>query len=102
MQAIEQFLAVAAVFSLLGAALWFARRKGALLMMPVHGSRQKTVARVAQRIPLTAQHCLHVVETDGAVLLIGTHPGGMVFAPQTGAFALELHRACSNGSEETR
>lgn len=102
MPALEQLFAVAAVFSLLGLALWFAKRKGALLALPIPGRRQQPLVRVTHRVALTAQHCLHVVEAGGAVLLVGTHPGGLVIAPPAGAFELELRRACSNTTEAVR
>ena len=99
MQTLEQFLAVAAVFALLGAALWLARRRGALLLLPTGNRRRQPAMRVIHRVPLTAQHCLHIVETGDSLLLVGTHPGGLVFAPQASAFELDLQRAFGSGTE---
>lgn len=92
MPAIEQALAAITVLGLLAATLWIARRKGALLL-PTGQRRGQSACRVTQRVPLTAQHCLHLVEANGSVLLVGTHPGGIVFAPQSYSFARHLQQA---------
>lgn len=94
MPASEQILAVMAVFGLLGGALWAARRRGALQLLTGRNQRGKSAFRVKHRIPLTSQHCLHVIEADGTTLLVGTHPAGMVFAHQSSTFEADLRRAC--------
>lgn len=98
MPASEQFLAVIVVLGLLCGALWIARRRGVLPQFPGGNHRGQPAFRVTHRIPLTAQHCLHVVETGGTTILVGTHPSGIVFAPQSGAFEQDLRRACGRGT----
>jgi hypothetical protein len=100
MPASEQILAVFIVLGLLGGAVLFARHRQWLPLLAGASRPVQAAFRVTHRIPLTAQHCLHVVEAGGAVLLIGTHPAGIVFAPQTSAFEQDLRRAVDsrNGS----
>lgn len=99
MPASEQILAVLAVFGLLGGALWAARRRGALQLLTGRNQRTKSAFHVKQRIPLTSQHCLHVIDADGTTLLVGTHPAGMVLAHHPGAFEADLRRACEREAE---
>jgi flagellar biogenesis protein FliO len=98
MPASEQILAVMAVFGLLGGALWAARRSGALHLLSGRNERGQAAFRVTHRIPLTAHHCLHVVEAGGTTLLVGTHPAGMVFAHPSSTFESDLKRACERDS----
>lgn len=95
MLASEQFLAVFIVLGLLGVALWTARRRGVLRLPAAAGRRGQSCFRVIHRIPLTAHHCLHVVESGQTTLLVGTHPGGIVFAPNPGSFEQDFRRACA-------
>jgi hypothetical protein len=103
MPLIEQILAITFVFGLLAAALWAAGRRGGL---PFHLSRsqaaQPAAARVIQRLPLTPQHCLHVVKAQGAILLVGTHPAGIVFAPHGDSFHESLRQALAGNAEFER
>ncbi|HEY3938954.1 MAG TPA: flagellar biosynthetic protein FliO [Bryobacteraceae bacterium] len=75
---LQQSLAVFLVLALLFAALWLLRRKGLAslplrLARPSAGRRQM---RVIERIPLSAQHSLHLVSVSGRMLVIGVSPGG--------------------------
>lgn len=72
----ESLQAIAAVvlLALVAAALWLAARGrlAAQLLRPrTHGP-----AEVIQRLPLTAQHSLHVVQVSGEIVLIVTYPNG--------------------------
>lgn len=98
MPASEQILAVFIVLGLLGGAVLFARHRQSLPLLAGARRQDQAAFRVTHRIPLTAQHCLHVVEAGGAVLLVGTHPAGIVFAPQASAFEQDLRRAFENGA----
>jgi hypothetical protein len=70
-EAWREALALATVFSLLGAALWALRhRTGAL-----RGGSAKSLTSV-ERLALTPQHALHLIRTSGRDLLIATHPHG--------------------------
>jgi flagellar biogenesis protein FliO len=75
MQLTEQLGMVLAVFALLGGLLWFARRRG-MASFPL-GSRKSGSGRrleVLERVPLTAQHSLHLVRVSGRTVLIATAP----------------------------
>lgn len=70
---IRQVLAVLAVFSLLGAAVW-KLRGGPFSLARTHsaGPRLASVGRIA----LTPQHAVHLVRIDGRELVVATHPQG--------------------------
>lgn len=74
MQLTEQITMVLAVFALLGALLWFAKRRG-MASFPVSlrraGGRR---LEVLERVPLTAQHALHLVRVGDRTLLLATAP----------------------------
>jgi flagellar biogenesis protein FliO len=74
MELTEQIAMVLAVFALLGALLWFAKRRG-MASFPVSlrraGGRQ---VEVLERVPLTAQHALHLVRVGDRTVLIATAP----------------------------
>ena len=75
MQLTEQLGMVLLVFALLGALLWFAKRRG-LASFPL-GSRKNGSGRrleVLERVPLTAQHALHLVRVSDRTVLIATAP----------------------------
>jgi flagellar biosynthetic protein FliO len=75
---LQQILAVFLVLALLLAALWLLRRKG-LASMPLGLARRSAARRqmqVIERIPLTAQHSLHLVSVSGRMIVIGVSPAG--------------------------
>jgi flagellar biogenesis protein FliO len=80
---LQQFLAVFLVLALLLAALWLVRRKG-LAGMSLAGmslnlarpSARKRRMQVVERVPLTAQHSLHLVSVSGRMIVVGVSPGG--------------------------
>ena len=76
---LEQLLAVFLVLALLLAALWLLRRKGLAsipmaLARPAAGKRQM---QVVERIPLTAQHSVHLVSVGGRMIVVGVSPAGL-------------------------
>jgi flagellar biosynthetic protein FliO len=77
MELAEQITMVLAVFALLGALLWFLKRRGfaSLRLAPRRGGSARRV-EVLERVPLTPQHVLHLVRVSDKVLLIGTAPSG--------------------------
>jgi flagellar biosynthetic protein FliO len=77
MELAEQITMVLAVFALLGALLWFLKRRGfaSLNLAPRRGGNARRV-EVLERVPLTPQHALHLVRVSDKVLLIGTAPSG--------------------------
>ena len=75
----EQFGPVLVVFGLLAATLWWLKQKG-LANIALPGGRtlrgNKRSLESLERLPLTAQHSLHLVRANGKTLLIGVAPSG--------------------------
>lgn len=75
MEMMQPLLAVIGVFLLLGASLWWLRRKG-LAQFTTGGTRPARRLEVLERLPLTAQHSLHLVRMDQRTILIALSPSG--------------------------
>jgi flagellar biogenesis protein FliO len=75
MQLTEQIGMVLAVFGLLGVLLWYSKRRG-WASFPVGARRGGNGRRleVLERVPLTAQHALHLVRVSDRTVLIATAP----------------------------
>jgi flagellar biogenesis protein FliO len=74
---IQQLLAVCLVMVLLLVSLGWLRRKGmAHLPAGLRLRRSPRRLKLVEKLPLTAQHSLHLVHVDGRALLIGVSPGG--------------------------
>jgi flagellar biogenesis protein FliO len=75
MQLTEQIGMVLLVFALLGALLWFTKNRG-LATFRVGARRGGNGRRleVLERVPLTAQHSLHLVRVADRTVLIATAP----------------------------
>lgn len=73
MEMFRQVSSVLFVFALLGFALWALRRWN-------HPGRQTPsrgrCLQSIERLSLSPQHSLHVVEIDGSRLVVATHPQG--------------------------
>ena len=81
-----QMVAVVAVLGAMAGALWMLNRR----RIPVGGA---THLRLEGRVPLTANHSLHLVYFEGARLLVATHPGGCtVLQSQSGEGAGEVSK----------
>ena len=73
-----QTIAVFFVLTLLAATLWLLRRKGLATVNTAIAkrlSKQKWM-QVMERVPLTANHSLHLVRIQDRVILIGVSPAG--------------------------
>ena len=76
MESLQQPLSVLLVLGLLGGTLWWLRTRGmAQFGRRGQGGRTKRL-RSLERLSLTPQHSLHIVEVEGKTVLIATSPGG--------------------------
>ena len=74
---IQQLLAVFLVMALLlGALQWLRRRGVAQIRTGLRLRKSTRRLELLEKLPLTAQHSLHVVRMDGRSLLIGVSPSG--------------------------
>jgi flagellar biogenesis protein FliO len=90
----EQLLAITFVFTLLGGAVWaLGRRGGAGVPTWLRKSSRQEYMNCLARMPLTAQHTLHLVTVSGKKILVATHPGGVTIEPQGSPFELSLASA---------
>ena len=77
MEAIQQVVAVLFVLGLLGGTLYWLRAKGAASFAGKgFGRPANRRMQSIERLPLTAQHSLHLVSVAGRTLLIAVSPGG--------------------------
>jgi flagellar biogenesis protein FliO len=77
MEAIQQVVAVLFVLGLLAGTLYWLRAKGAASFAGRGFGRQANrQMQSIERLPLTAQHSLHLVSVAGRTLLIAVSPGG--------------------------
>ena len=86
MDSFREIAAVLLVFALLGAALWAARRWTASSFRAGSGLLTKAHSRSLQgieRLALSPQHTLHLVQIDGRRLLVVTHPQGCSLLTET-------------------
>ncbi len=72
----RQILGLLIVFSLLGWTVWkFGRSKVALPKLGLSSKERRL--RSIERLSLSPQHTLHVVQVEGREILLATHPGGV-------------------------
>jgi flagellar biogenesis protein FliO len=83
----RQYLGVAVVLGLLGAALWWLRRRGYAAVMP--GRRAGRKMETIERLPLSPQHTLHLVRIGGTALLVACSPAGCVLLQSVPAASIE-------------
>jgi flagellar biogenesis protein FliO len=77
MESMQQIAAVVVVLGLFAAMLYWLRGKG-LARFSVKGLGRGATRRMQslERLPLTAQHSLHLVKIGERVLLVTVSPGG--------------------------
>jgi flagellar biogenesis protein FliO len=77
MEVIQQTLVVIFVLGLLGAAIYWLRAQG-IARFNGQGVGRSGARRMQtiERLPLSPQHSLHLVNVSGRVLLIAVSPGG--------------------------
>jgi len=70
--------AIILVFSLLFLFIGGLQRKGLVrFRLPLSGASAARKMEIVERLPLTAQHSLHLVRIDGECLLLGVSPSGI-------------------------
>jgi flagellar biogenesis protein FliO len=76
MDDLQPILAVILVLSLLGGVLFFLRRRGiaSFSAFPT-GAANVRQLKVVERVPLGAQHALHLVRVGDKLILVATAPG---------------------------
>jgi len=74
MQLTEQIGMVLLVFALLGGLLWFTKKRGLAAFRVGGRSENGRRLEVLERVPLTAQHALHLVRVADRTILIATAP----------------------------
>ena len=72
MEFVQQIAGVILVFGLLGVLVWFA--KGRSFTLPVRSSRPRRM-EILERLVLSPQHSVHLINVDGRTILIGVSPG---------------------------
>jgi len=84
----SQIVAVLFVLCLLGALTLALRGRKLNLLERFMGRqpRRRTGLQSLVRLHLTPNHCLHVVDFGGKILLVATHPAGLSVEPVQDAF----------------
>lgn len=94
-----QAIAAVAVLALAAAGAWLAAR--GRLTASFLNARPRGPAEVVQRLPLTAQHNLHVIRLAGETLLVVTFPNGALL-DRSRAFRDALAEAGADWKGEPR
>ena len=74
MENFSQGAGVVAVLVLLAVTVWLLQRRGFASFPLRTGSVRRM--QVIERLPLTAQHALHLVRIEGKILIVASAPGG--------------------------
>ena len=74
MDLLAQTASVAGVLALLGATLWWLRRRGFAAALPRRANRRWL--ETVERVPLSPQHSLHLIRLGGQALVIVCSPAG--------------------------
>jgi flagellar biosynthetic protein FliO len=72
MDFVQQLAGVVLVFALLGVLVWYA--KGRSFALPIRFTRPRRM-EILERLALSPQHSLHLINVDGRTILIGVSPG---------------------------
>jgi flagellar biogenesis protein FliO len=76
-ETIQQILSVLLVLALVACAAWFlTKRGGGQLRWPPRARRRTAALEAVERLPLSAQHSLHLVRLADRALLVASHGGG--------------------------
>jgi flagellar biosynthetic protein FliO len=77
MDIVRQSLALAFVFALLWAALWLLRKKGPIRFRYPGSRAGRNTLESRAKLPLSAQHALHLVRIGERELVLAVHPAGV-------------------------
>jgi len=77
MDIVRQSLAICFVFALLWAALWLLRKRGMLNLRTRRRTEDRSVLELRARLPLGAQHSLHLIRAGTREIVVATHPAGV-------------------------
>ena|SRR5579872_3123910 len=73
---IQQIFSVVVVFGLLAAALWLLRSRGLARFRGLGGRKTNQHLEAIARLPLTAQHSVHLVRVSDHAIVVGLSPSG--------------------------
>jgi len=76
MELARSLTGVAILFGLLGVLIWIARKKGTFVGLPRSRSGGRTL-EIVERIPLTANHSVHLLRVGDRTLLLGACSSGL-------------------------
>ena len=76
MESLQQTLGVLVVFGLLGATLWWLRRRGLAHVSGITRRRKDGILQSVESLPLSAGNVLHLVRIADRVILIAASPSG--------------------------
>ena len=74
MEIFTQAAAILGILVVLAGTVWALQRRGLATLTLRPGTARRM--QVLERLPLTAQHALHLVRVDGKVLLVASAPAG--------------------------
>lgn len=77
MDILRQSLAIAFVFALLGAALWFLRKRGNIRIGFPRARAARGVLESRGKLALGPQHSIHVVRIGERDMVVAVHPAGV-------------------------
>jgi hypothetical protein len=76
MESLQQTLGVLVVFGLLGATLWWLRRRGLAHFSGIARRRKGGILQSVECLPLSAGNVLHLVRIADRAILIASSPTG--------------------------
>lgn len=91
MEPVSQIAAVSAVLGLLGATLWWLRRRGIAGLVPAGRTGRRRLESL-ERLPLGPQHTLHLVRLGETALLVASSPAGCALVHSLPFREIELGR----------
>jgi flagellar biogenesis protein FliO len=88
MELTEQIAMVLAVFALLGALVWFTKKRGLASLAPRRG--RVRCLELLERVQLSPHHAIHLVRVSDKLVLIATAPSTCVLLDEPARSGLPL------------